>query len=82
MISILFLMYFGRPRHGHTIEKLITFQTVDSDIFLLSFDFLEKGLGLISPTHFVNDFLRKNLSCYILSTDQISLSICLYFLRY
>ena len=26
---------------------------------MLNFDFLEKGLGLASPTHFVYDFSRK-----------------------
>ena len=47
------------------------------DIF--DFDFLEKGLGIVSPPHFVKE---KYFSCYILLTDQISLSDCLYFLRY
>ena len=49
---------------------------------MFNFDFLEKGLGIVSPTHSVYDFSRKCLSCYILLTDQISLSDCLYFLRY
>ena len=26
---------------------------------MLNIDFLEKGLGIVSPAHFVNDFLRK-----------------------
>ena len=26
---------------------------------MLNFDFLEKGLGIVSPPHFVYDFLRK-----------------------
>ena len=26
---------------------------------MLSFDFLDKGLGIISPAHFVYDFLTK-----------------------
>ena len=26
---------------------------------MLNFDFLDKGLGIISPAHFVHDFLTK-----------------------
>ena len=26
---------------------------------MLNFDFLEKGLGIVSPPHFMYDFLRK-----------------------
>ena len=26
---------------------------------MFNFDFLENGLGLVSPPHFVNDFARK-----------------------
>ena len=26
---------------------------------MVNFDFLEKGLGIVSPPHFVNDFSRK-----------------------
>ena len=26
---------------------------------MLSFDFLDKGLGIVSPAHFVDDFLTK-----------------------
>ena len=49
---------------------------------MLNFDFSENGLELVSPPHFVNEFQEKCFSCYILLTDQISLSDCLYFLRY
>ena len=49
---------------------------------MLNFDFLDKGLGIVSPAHFVYDFQQKCPSCYILLTDQISLHGCLYFLRY
>ena len=49
---------------------------------MLNFNFSEKGLGLVSPLHFVNDFQEKCFSCYILLTDQISLSDCLDFSRY
>ena len=48
---------------------------------MLNFEFLEKGLGIVAPPHFVYDFSTKIfLSCYILLSDQISLSDCLYFL--
>ena len=49
---------------------------------MFNFDFLDKGLGIVSPAHFVYDFSTKLSSCYILLTDQISLPGCLYFLRY
>ena len=49
---------------------------------MLNFGFLDKGLGIISPAHFVYDFSTKNYSYYILLTAQISLSGCLYFLGY
>ena len=47
-------------------------QTADPEI-TLSFEFFKKGLGLVSPSHFEYDFSKKNLSYYILLTDQISL---------
>ena len=51
---------------------------------MLNFNFSEKGLGLVSPPHFANDFSRKMfLILHInLLTDQISLSDCFYILRY
>ena len=49
---------------------------------MLNFNFSEKGLGLVSPPHFVNDFWKKCFSCYLLLIYQISLSDCLYFWRY
>ena len=50
---------------------------------MLNFNFSEKGLGLDSPSYVVYDFSRKMfLIYYILLTDQISLSDCLYFLKY
>ena len=56
MVSTLVLIYFNRTRLGHTIKtNCIKFQiSVD-----LSFEFLEKGLGLVSPPRFVYHFLRK-----------------------
>ena len=45
-------------------------------------DFLEKGLGIVSPPHSRIIFQEKCLSSYILLTYQISLPDCVYFLRY
>ena len=49
---------------------------------MVKFDFLDKDLGIVSPAYFVYHFSTKCSSCCILVTDQISLSGCLYFLRY
>ena len=50
---------------------------------MLNINFSEKNMGPVSPPHFVYDFFKKkDLSCYILLTNQISLSDCLYFSRY
>ena len=52
---------------------------------MLNVDFLEKGLGIFTPPHFVYDFMilqEKCFSCYILLNDQILLPDYLYFLRY
>ena len=46
------------------------------------FDFLEKGLIIVSPPRFVCDISRKFFPRYIYLSDQISLSDCLYVLRY
>ena len=51
--------------------------------YVLNFDFLEEDLAMDSPLHFAYiSFQEKSFSCYILLTDQISLSDGLYFLRY
>ena len=49
---------------------------------MLNFYFLDKDLEIVSPARFVYDFQQKCSLCYILLTDQILLSGCLYFLRY
>ena len=39
---------------------------------MLNFDFLKKGLEIITPSHFVYMiFQKKNVSCYALLTDQM-----------
>ena len=47
---------------------------------MLNFDFLEKGLGIVSPPYFVYGFSRKMF--LIVLTDKISFSDCFYFLSY
>ena len=49
---------------------------------MLNFYFLNKGVGIVSPAHFVYDFWQKCFSCYILLTDLILLPGCLYLMRY
>ena len=50
---------------------------------MLNFNFPGKGLQLVSLPPFEYDFFKtKCFSCYILLTDQISLSDYLYFLRF
>ena len=49
---------------------------------MLNFDFLEKGMGIVCPPHFVYDFSRKMFIMYNLLTEQILSSDFLYFLRY
>ena len=49
---------------------------------ILNLDFLEKGLGIVPSPHLCMNFQQKCFSCQILLTDQVSLSDCVYFLRY
>ena len=49
---------------------------------MLSFEVLGKHPGIVSPPYVVYDFQEKCFSCYILLTDQISLSDCRYVLIY
>ena len=48
---------------------------------MLNFDFLEKGLRIVSPKHFVYNFSRKRFLLYCI-TWPIILSDFLYFFRY
>ena len=48
---------------------------------MLDFDFLEKGLRIVSLAYFLYDFSKKSVS-HVILTDQISMSDCFYFLRY
>ena len=51
-------------------------------IDMVNFNFPEKGLGLVFHHILWMIFQEKCFSCYILLTDQISLSDYLYLLRY
>ena len=57
MVCSLVSILFDRPQLGHTI-KSYCIETLDY-LFrnMLNFDFLEKGLELVSPPHFVYDFV-------------------------
>ena len=44
---------------------------------MVNFDFLEKGLGIVSLPHFVYNFSRKMFLMLYALTDQISLPDCL-----
>ena len=49
---------------------------------MLNFDFLEKDLGKVSPTHFAYDFSRKMFLRLFLLTKQMSLPDWFCFLEY
>ena len=75
------ILYFGRSSLGHSIKpNFITFQAIDLGTFSI-FIFYNR-FGTSFPPHFVYHFQEKCLSCYILLSDQISLSDSFYFLRY
>ena len=81
VVSALVLIYFGGPRLGHTIKtSYITFQTFDPETCWIS---VICRRVWDQPLHHIlcMIFQKKYFSCYILLTDQISLSGCLYFLR-
>ena len=48
---------------------------------MLNFDYLEKGLEIVSPPQFVYDFSRK-MFLILYFNCQISLPDCLYLLKY
>ena len=49
---------------------------------MLKFNFSGKDLGLVSQPHSLLIFQENCFTCYVLLTDQISLSESLYFSRY
>ena len=67
--------YFDSTQPGIQYKQTIDYWSSN----MLSFDFLEKGLRIVSPPHFVYGFLRKCFLCYTLLTVQISLPDYVYF---
>ena len=57
VVCSLVTIYLDRPQLGIIFKKLC--KTLDVFRDMLNFDFLEKGLGIVSPPHFVYDFSRK-----------------------
>ena len=49
---------------------------------MLNFDFLDKGLGIVSPAHFVYDFSTKMFLMLNSINCQILFPGCLYYLGY
>ena len=74
---------FGYTLTRHTTKNKL-YKTLDlRSRDTLNLDILKKGLGIVSWLHFVDDFSREMfLMLYILLSDQLWLSRCLYLLRY
>ena len=64
VICSLVSKYFDIPQLAIQLYKTLDYWSQN----MLKFNFSEKGLGLISPSHF---FQEKYFSCSILLTDQI-----------
>ena len=58
VVRILVLIYFDSPQLA--LQKSKRYKTLDYwSRDMLNFNFSEKGLRLVSPTHFANNFSRK-----------------------
>ena len=51
-------MYFDKLKLGYNKNKLYKYLDYSSRD-MLNFNFSEKGMGLVSPSHFVDDFSKK-----------------------
>ena len=81
MVWSLVLIHFIVLNLGYDKNKLYkTLEYLCRDMSI--FDFLEKGLEIASHQILCMIFQEKYFSCYILLTDKISLSDCLYFLTH
>ena len=81
MVSTLVSTCFGSPHLRHTIKtNIMKLQTVEPEI--CSILIFQKGPGTSFSNIFCMIFEEKIFSRNILLTDPISLSGCLYFLRY
>ena len=81
VVCNLISMCFDKRNLGYNKNKLYKYLGYSSRD-MLNFNFPEKGMGLVSLSHFVDDFSKKWLSYYILLTDQISLYDYHYISRY
>ena len=52
---------YNKNKLYKTLDFIKLYETLDISRDMLNFDFLEKGLGIVSPPHFLYDFSRKNL---------------------
>ena len=78
MVWSLDAVTFDSPQLGKQLKQIYrTLEYRSRD--MLTFDFLEKGLGIVSLPQFVYDFSRKMFLKKL--TDQISLPDCLYVLK-
>ena len=78
MVCTLVSIYFDSPQIGKLCKTLDYLSR-----HMPNFDFLEKKFGNSFSTIFCVWFFKKSvLLCYILLTDDISLSDCLCLLRY
>ena len=55
LISIYILIAINLPYNKNKLCEMLDYWSRD----MLNFNFLEKGLGIVSPPHFVYDFSRK-----------------------
>ena len=81
---LVFVTTFWSCRKNYLIRKItltLKFMTSEPGLQTIAIHILPSISQGISP-HFVYDFSKKCFLCYILSTDQISLSDLLYFSRY
>ena len=80
--STLISIYLGSPQLGQTIKtNYIKFQTVDPEICSISV-FWRRARDWFLHHILCMIFWDKYFSFYLLLTDQMLLSDCLYFLRY
>ena len=65
MICSLISLYFNISialKLPYNQNKLLKLYTIDPEIYkllILNFDVIDKGLGIVSPAHFVYDFSPK-----------------------
>ena len=59
LVGSLVSIYFDRPQVGIQKKKKKLYKTLDyRSIVMSNFEYVEKGLGIVSPPHFVYDFSK------------------------